>query len=94
MVWLVILMGLLIPLAVVVLDSPAVRSWAERRSGKDLPDDVKDLAKKVNVLENELEALTRQMAQLQESQQFVQRLLENPSKSAAPEDRPLPRRTE
>lgn len=95
MVWLVIVMGLMIPLAVVVLDSPAVRSWAERRHVKDIPDDVTDLARKVNVLESEIEALSRQVAQLQESQQFVQHLLENPSKTdAAPGHRSLPKSTE
>ena len=81
MVWLAIFVALMIPLAAVILDSPVVRSWADRRHGlKEVPGDVKDLIKKVAVLENELEAMNRQVAQLQESQQFLQHLLENPSK--------------
>jgi len=81
MVWLAIFVALMIPLAAVILDSPVVRSWADRRHGlKEVPGDVRDLIKKVAVLENELEAMNRQVAQLQESQQFLQHLLENPSK--------------
>ena len=81
MVWLAIFVALMIPLAAVILDSPVVRSWADRRHGlKEVPGDVKELVKKVSVLENELEAMNRQVAQLQESQQFLQHLLENPSK--------------
>jgi hypothetical protein len=98
MVWLVILMGLMIPLAVVVLDSPAVRAWADRRGVKEIPDDVRDLARKVGILETELEALTRQVGQLQESQQFLQHLLENPDRPPAPAapdaSRTLPKRSE
>jgi outer membrane murein-binding lipoprotein Lpp len=81
MVWLAIFVALMIPLAAVILDSPVVRSWADRRQGlKEVPGDVKDLVSKVNVLENELEAMSRQIGQLQESQQFLQRLLEDPAK--------------
>jgi len=81
MVWLAIFVALMIPLAAVILDSPVVRAWADRRHGlKEVPGDVRDLIKKVAVLENELEAMNRQVAQLQESQQFLQHLLENPSK--------------
>ena len=81
MVWLAIFVALMIPLAAVILDSPVVRAWADRRHGlKEVPGDVTDLIKKVSVLENELEAMNRQVAQLQESQQFLQHLLENPSK--------------
>jgi hypothetical protein len=86
MVWLAIFVALMIPLAAVILDSPVVRSWADRRHGlKEVPGEVKDLIKKVSVLENELEAMNRQVAQLQESQQFLQRLLEDPSKQQRPD---------
>lgn len=86
MVWLAIFVALMIPLAAVILDSPVLRSWADRRHGlKEVPGDVKELVKKVSVLENELEAMNRQVAQLQEGQQFLQHLLENPSKPKSTE---------
>ena len=81
MIWLTILVALSIPLAAVILDSPVVRSWAERRrhGGDAPPSDATDLAKKVETLEIELEAMSREVAQLRESQQFLQRLLEDPA---------------
>jgi hypothetical protein len=93
MIWgLVVLVALMIPLAAVVLDSPVIRAWADRRHGIGgaVPGDVKDLAKKVEMLENEMDAMTRQIGQLQDNQQFVQGLLEDPARRpAAP--RPLPK---
>lgn len=81
MVWLVIFVALMIPLTAVVLDSPVVRAWVERMhgGGADAPADVKELDKKVRVLEAELEAMARQLVQLQEEHQFLQRLLEDPA---------------
>lgn len=83
MLWLVIFVALLIPLTAVVLDSPVVRSMMERRSGAGgdpaLPGDVKELARKVGVLEEELEALRGDIGHLQDNQEFMQRLLEDPA---------------
>lgn len=79
----VILIALLIPLAAIVLDSPVVRAWVERRhggSGADATPELEDLAKKVAYLETDLDNVTRQLAQLQEEHQFLQRLLEDPTK--------------
>jgi hypothetical protein len=92
MVWLVIFVALMIPLTAVVLDSPVVRAWVDRRHGVDgeVRPDVKELAQKVGVLEAELEALGRQLAQLQEEQQFLQRLIEDPTHRRE-EPRPLPK---
>jgi hypothetical protein len=45
--------------------------------------DVRELSKKVGILEADLETVTRQLAQLQEEHQFMQRLLEDPAKRAA-----------
>ena len=89
MVWLVILIALLIPLTAVVLDSPVVRAWVDRRHGGEtpLPRDVRELAEKVEALETELENVNREVAQLKEAQQFTQRLLENPEKRQAEADR-------
>lgn len=82
MLWLVIFVALLIPLAVVVLDSPVVRSYFERRHGgleTPLPSELKDLAQKLGVMEEELEALRGELGQLQDKHEFLQRLLADPA---------------
>jgi len=94
MVWLVIFVALMIPLTAVVLDSPVVRSFVDRRhgTGSDAPDHgIKELAEKVGLLEAELEEVNRQVAQLQEEQQFLQRLIADPAgRQAAPKSLPKP----
>ena len=77
--------ALMIPLTAIILDSPVVRAWAERLHGAPLEAgaDVKELARKVGILEADLENVTRQLAQIQEEHQFMQRLLEDPAKRAA-----------
>ena len=88
MLWpVVILLALLIPLTVVVLDSPLVRAWVERRMGSGGPGstpEIQELAKKVACLETELDTMTKQVVQLQEEHQFMQRLLEDPTKRQSP----------
>lgn len=82
----VILIALLIPLTAIVLDSPVVRAWVERRHGVGGPEttpQLEELAKKVAFLETDLDTVTRQLAQLQEEHQFLQRLLEDPTKRQA-----------
>lgn len=86
MIWaLVLLVALAIPLAAVVLDSPVLRAMMDRRRGVTggdevpLPSDVRALAVKVEALERELETANHDIAQLKESQQFFQRLLEDPA---------------
>ncbi len=86
MLWpLVILVALMIPLTAIVLDSPVVRAWVERRhgGGAGTPPEIEELSKKVAYLETDLETVTRQLAQLQEEHQFLQRLLEDPTKRQA-----------
>ena len=94
MIWaLVVLVALMIPLSAVVLDSPVVRAWAERRRhGVDPASDAdaKALAQKVDTLENELEVVNRELGQLKESQQFLQRLLEDPAARQAAARIPKP----
>ena len=84
MLWLVIMMALAIPLAVVVLDSPPMRAIAERkrqeREGHAPSGELAQLAEKVETLEAELETVNRDLAHLKESQQFLQQMLENPEK--------------
>lgn len=87
MLWpLVILVALMIPLTAIVLDSPVVRAWVERRHGgptQESSAELEELAKKVGVLEADLETAVRQLAQLQEEHQFLQRLLEDPTRRQA-----------
>jgi len=87
--------ALMIPLTAIVLDSPVVRAFAERMQGGKLEGgagpDLKELEKKVGVLEAELETVTRQLAQIQEEHQYMQRLLEDPARrAAAPKSLPKP----
>ena len=86
MLWaVVILVALMIPLTAIVLDSPVVRAWVDRVHGGEIEGgaDVKELSKKVGLLESEMEAVTRQLAQIQEEHQYMQRLLDDPAKRAA-----------
>ena len=83
--------ALMIPLTAIVLDSPVVRAWVERMQGGKIEDgaDIKELSKKVGILETELETLNRQIAQIQEEHQYMQRLLEDPAhRAAAPKSLP------
>ena len=96
MLWVVILMALAIPLAVVVLDSPPMRALVDRaKAGSNegmqgaSSADMKLLAQKVDTLESELENVNRDLAQLKESQQFLQQMLEDPARTA-PKQLPKP----
>ena len=83
--------ALMIPLAAIVLDSPVVRAWVERMQGGKIEGgaDLKELSKKVGILETELETMGRQLAQIQEEHQYMQRLLEDPAhRTAAPKALP------
>jgi hypothetical protein len=87
--------ALMIPLTAIVLDSPVVRAWVERMQGVGVSGagDLKELAKKVGVLETEIETITRQLAQIQEEHQYMQRLLDDPAqrgRAAAPKSLPKP----
>ena len=87
--------ALMIPLTAIVLDSPVVRAWAERvhGAGAEGAGDLKELAEKVGVLEAELETMARQLTQLQEEHQYLQRRLGDPAQregAAAPKSLPKP----
>lgn len=74
---LVLLIVLLIPIFAILTDSPLGRAAARRLEGNTgVPPAVDDLARRVEVLESELEDLTRKHELLQEEHQFFQRLLE------------------
>jgi hypothetical protein len=86
MIWgVIVLIALLIPLTAIVLDSPVFRLWVERRgggAGGALPA-VEELSGRVADLETDLDTVTRQLAQLQDEHQFLQRLLEDPTRRQA-----------
>jgi hypothetical protein len=86
MIWgAVVLIALLIPLTAIVLDSPVIRAWVERHHGGAVgaAPVVEELSNRVADLETDLETVTRQLAQLQDEYQFLQRLLEDPTKRQA-----------
>ena len=75
-----LLVALLIPILGIVVDSPIGRALARRLEGpQDTPPDVLALAKRVELLEAEVDDLTRSMQSLQDENAFLQRLLADPS---------------
>ncbi|MGH7700905.1 MAG: hypothetical protein ACREMJ_10375 [Gemmatimonadales bacterium] len=75
--------GILITLTAIFLDSPLGRSLARRFDPGEhaLPGgDVRELARKVDVLEDEVEQLHRSLEGMRDEVQFVQRLLEDPTR--------------
>ena len=83
----VILVGaLLVVLAAILVDSPLGRSWARRLEGQDgvgQTPELRDLQRKVDVLESEVDELNRSLTGMREELQFVNRLLENPKKKSS-----------
>jgi len=72
-----ILAALMIPVVVVLVDSPIGKAFARRLEGPDrTPPEVAELARKVEVLESEVEDLTRAVEGLKEENQFLQKLFE------------------
>jgi nitrogen fixation/metabolism regulation signal transduction histidine kinase len=78
----VLLVALMIPITAILLDSPLGRSIARRLEGQ--ADQVgpggRGLERRVEALETDLEDLNRAIAGMREELQFVQRLLEDPTK--------------
>jgi uncharacterized SAM-binding protein YcdF (DUF218 family) len=73
----VLLLVLLIPIFAVLTDSPLGRALARRLEGRTAtPQELTDLAGRVDVLEGEVRDLEGTMASLKEENQFLQRLLE------------------
>jgi hypothetical protein len=64
----------------IVVDSPIGRALARRLEGPQaIPPALSDLAKKVELLEAEVDDLTRSVQALQDENMFLQRLLEDPT---------------
>jgi hypothetical protein len=77
---LILLVALLIPIMGIVVDSPIGRALARRLEGpQEIPPALTELAKKVELLEAEVDDLTRSVQALQDEQVFLQRLLEDPA---------------
>ena len=77
---LILLVALLIPIMGIVVDSPIGRALARRLEGPQAtPPALADLAKKVELLEAEVDDLMRSVQGLQDENAFLQRLLGDPS---------------
>jgi len=85
----VLLVALMIPITAILLDSPLGRSFARRLEGQGDgggagggagASGVRQLERRVEVLETDLEELNRSITGMREELQFVQRLLEDPRK--------------
>jgi hypothetical protein len=78
----ILLVALLIPITAVLLDSPLGRVVARRIEGQGGPGEgeLRSLGQRIEVLETDLEDLSRSVAGMQDELQFVQRLLEDPKK--------------
>ena len=77
---LILLVALLIPIMGIVVDSPIGRALARRLEGPQAsPPALTELAKKVELLEAEVDDLMRSVQVLQDENAFLQRLLEDPA---------------
>lgn len=83
---LLLLVALLIPIMGILIDSPLGRALARRVEGPDqTPPALGELARKVELLESEVDDLSRAVQNLQEENQFLQRLIEeSPNRSLPP----------
>jgi len=75
-----VFVALMIPIVAILVDSPLGRSMARRLEGGtgDANTAVQDLHRKVELLEGEVEDLSRSLAGMKDELQFVHRLLEKP----------------
>ena len=77
---LILLVALLIPIMGIVVDSPIGRALARRLEGpQEIPSALTELAKKIELLEADVDDLTRSVQALQDENVFLQRLLEDPT---------------
>jgi uncharacterized protein YlxW (UPF0749 family) len=80
MLAIILVVALLIPVAAILVDSPLGRSVARRMEGRadGPPPELRDMQRKVELLESEIEDLNRSVSGMREELQFMQRLLEDP----------------
>jgi archaellum component FlaC len=78
----VLIVALLIPVVAILVDSPLGKSMARRMEGggraEGASTELRDMQRKVEMLETEVEDLTRTISGMKEELQFMQRLLEDP----------------
>jgi hypothetical protein len=84
----ILLIVALIPILSIVLDSPGVRRLLESRLDTAKMD---EMVARLHALEDNVETLERGVESLREENQFLQRLLENPERPAAPRLPPPPK---
>lgn len=83
---LILLVALLIPTIALVSDGPIGRALARRLEGpQNVPPPLQELAKRVELLEQEVDDLNRTVLALQEENTFLRRLREE-----SPHRAPLP----
>jgi hypothetical protein len=88
---LILIVALLIPIIGIVVDSPIGRALARRLEGpQQVPPALSDLAKKVELLEAEVDDLARSVQTLQDENAFLQRLLAEPSQRTTLPPPPAP----
>jgi hypothetical protein len=76
---LLVFVALMIPIVAILVDSPLGRSIARRlEGGAEGGGELRDLHRKVDLLEGEVEELHRSLTGMKDELQFVQRLLEKP----------------
>ena len=82
----ILLVALLIPIMGIIIDSPIGRALARRLEGPNLtPPELTDLVKKVDLLEAEVDDLSRSVDSLKEDNAFLTRLIEDaPSRRLPP----------
>jgi hypothetical protein len=77
---LILIVALLIPIMGIVVDSPIGRAIARRLEGPQAaPPGLAELAKKIELLEADVDDLSRSVQTLQDENAFLQRLLADPS---------------
>lgn len=77
---LLLLVALLIPIIGIMVDSPIGRALARRLEGPEqTPAALGDLAKRIELLESEVDDLMRSVQTLQDENAFLHQLLEDPS---------------
>jgi hypothetical protein len=75
-----LIVALLIPILGIVVDSPIGRAIARRLEGPQaVPPGLAELAKKIELLEADVDDLTRSVQTLQDESTFLQRLLADSS---------------
>ncbi|HZH79820.1 MAG TPA: hypothetical protein VFD68_00845 [Gemmatimonadales bacterium] len=84
----ILLVALMIPITAILVDSPLGRSVARRLEGQGGGDGggqgLRQLERRLDALETDLEDVNRSLAGMREELQFVQRLLEDPTKKHRP----------